>query len=341
MSPSRGRGGHRAVAPLLAVALGLAVCAAGPPRARAAGDDLRYQRRLVLPTAGDQIGSGGAVHADRHTQEVFVCDTRNHRLMIFDGEGVFSYQIPGGSLFRAPIDLDVDPDGFILLLARHGEGGVYTLLRLDFDGAFVGVVPAPPVPEGGLLPALVSVALAPDGDRIYAVDEANQRLLVLEPDGRPRRSIDLSEGLPADKARDQILGHVDVYGETVLMAMPTRGVILLYDLDGVQRGSVGIAGTAPCELGFPVAAGLTPDGRMAILDQQRTLFMLWDPERDRCLGEFSGIGDAPGFLYRPADLAVDARGRVYVSQGFEGRVQVFGPPAATAVGSDPAAGDVP
>ena len=41
------------------------------------------------------------------------------------------------------------------------------------------------------------------------------------------------------------------------------------------------------------------------------------------VGELYGIGNAPGYLYFPSDLALDARGRVYLTQGFEGRVQIY------------------
>ena len=89
--------------------------------------------------------------------------------------------------------------------------------------------------------------------------------------------------------------------------------------------------SAPCQTAFPVAAALGADGTVVVLDWQRMLFMLWDPRTNRCLGETSGIGNAPGWLYQPSDLALDAEGRLYVSQGFEGRVQVF-------AGAAPAAG---
>jgi hypothetical protein len=49
----------------------------------------------------------------------------------------------------------------------------------------------------------------------------------------------------------------------------------------------------------------------------------WDPETNRCLGDYLGLGAAPGLLYFPTDLALDAKGRIFLSQGFEGRVQMY------------------
>jgi hypothetical protein len=65
------------------------------------------------------------------------------------------------------------------------------------------------------------------------------------------------------------------------------------------------------------------DGNVFILDKQRMLFTLWRTEDNSCIGEYSGIGRSKGALYAPDDLALDGRGRIYISQTFEGRVQVF------------------
>ena len=58
----------------------------------------------------------------------------------------------------------------------------------------------------------------------------------------------------------------------------------------------------------------------------------WDPSRDQCVGVHYGFGTAPGYLYFPTDLALDARGQLYISQPFEGRIQVYQGEAAAAVG---------
>ncbi|MCP4661934.1 MAG: hypothetical protein GY856_41555 [bacterium] len=197
------------------------------------------------------------------------------------------------------------------------------MILLDFDGKFIREVPLLGLPEGSLEPSPISVALSPAGDRLYLVDQANQQLWLADRDGKIRGAIDLAVDLTAEETREQLLGRVDVYGDTVLVAVPTAGQVLLFDLDGGSRGHIGLKGASPCQLMFAVAAALAADGRILVLDQRRMLFMLWDPGTNRCLAEYSGFGNAPGALYQPADLALDGEGRVWISQGFEGRVQVF------------------
>ena len=65
------------------------------------------------------------------------------------------------------------------------------------------------------------------------------------------------------------------------------------------------------------------DGNLLIIDQQRNMIVRWSVEDNRCLGDYYGLGAAPGYLYYPSDLALDGQGRLYVGQGFEGRVQVY------------------
>jgi hypothetical protein len=72
------------------------------------------------------------------------------------------------------------------------------------------------------------------------------------------------------------------------------------------------------------------EGHIWIVDQQRMVYSRWSIEENLCLAEYFGPGNLPGYMYYPLDLALDASGRLYVSQGFEGRVQSYtgAPPAA-------------
>jgi DNA-binding beta-propeller fold protein YncE len=299
----------------------LAACLAGAAAALpAAGAELRFVQRLALPATFDLPGYAQALTADPHTGELFVCDSMGNRILIFDPQGTFRYQIPGGRVFDAPQDVAVDPDGYLLVLAYRRERPV--LLELDFDGAFRREI-ALALPEGSAAPAIGSIALSPRGDRIYALDEAQQRLWMSDRDGRVTGSVDLAVTEPDGTPVERFFGRVDVSGETVLVVVASDGAALLLDLDGNRRGSVGEHGTAPCQLGSPRAAALTAAGQVVFVDHQRMKILLWDPATNLCLGEFYGMGSAPGYFYYPRDVALGPEGRLYVAQGFQGRVQAY------------------
>ena len=286
-----------------------------------AAQEPAYIRGLTLPVLHDAIGYPRGVTADLHAEEVFVCDTRKNRIVIFDEEGFFLFQIPGGDVFSAPRDIAIDPEGYLLVLANHQRR--QALIELDFDGLFLREVSLTGLPDETPAPDLSSVSVSPSGDRIYALDRANLRLWIANRSGAIATSVDLAPGLSEKDRREVILGHVDVYGETVLVAVPSAGEVRMFDLDGGDQTVVGGPRTARCKVAFPVAAALAENGELVIVDQKRMLVLRWDPETNSCLGEYIGLGNLPGFLYHPKDIALDRSGRIYISQGFQGRVQMY------------------
>jgi sugar lactone lactonase YvrE len=309
---------RRALTVAMLVALGAGAATSQQPS---------FRQRLQLPVARDDIAYGQAVTVDPHTGEVFVCDPRTNRILVFNREGFFTYQILGGDNFAAPEDLAVDPDGFLLLLASRGFQRLP--LELDFDGEFRREIPLQGLTADLVAPALISLALSPDGKRLYLLDATNFRLWITDREGRIEGSVDLTEGRKETEG-DLFLGQVDVYGDNVLVAVPSHGEIRRFDLDGTLIDRVGIKGTSQCELGGATAAALTEDDEFLVIDQQRMFLMRWTPKGNRCLGQYLGLGISDGFLYYPYDIALDDQGRVYIAQSFDGKIQVFEGMAAAA-----------
>jgi uncharacterized protein YijF (DUF1287 family)/sugar lactone lactonase YvrE len=278
-----------------------------------------YTQRLRMPVRGDDFAQPRAVVADLHTGEVFVCDSLGNRVVIFDERGRFRYQIRGGSTFQSPIDLAVDPEGYLFVLSQVSVG----VTLLDFDGRFIRRVSLTGLPEDVESPRFSSLAISPSGESLYMMDPENDRLWITNRDGAIQGSIDMTVGRPQEEIDQLRYGHIDVYADTLLVPIPTDGMVHLFDLEGRAKGTIGAQGSAECQTMFPAAAALDDQGRVIILDQQRALFMTWDLARGVCLSEHYGFGNAPGAFYQPSDLALDAAGRLYVSQGFEGRVQVY------------------
>jgi hypothetical protein len=301
-----------------------ALVAVGPGAAPAASP--RYVQRLQMPAESDDFAYADAVTVDPHTGEVFVCDSRSGRIAIFGPDGAFRYQIVGGRTFTGPLDVAVAPDGTLVVLAN--VDGLPAVLELDFDGRFLRHAPLDLPP--GTLDGVGSLALTVDGERLYLLDHSGLKVWIVDRAGSPLGAIDLSELDSRGRPRERFLGRVDVYGDRVVVVVANDGEVNLFDLDGVRLAQVGDHGTGPCKLAGPTAAALMADGGLAIIDHQRMRIVLWDVATNRCLGDHYGVGNLPGFFYYPRDIALDARGRLYVVQGFEGRAQVYEglPPAA-------------
>ena len=148
----------------LASCTGLALLLLGASFHAAFGQKPRYVQRLQLPVSRDDIGYGQAVTTDPHTDEVFVCDPRSNRILIFDNEGFFKFQILGDIEFSAPRDLAVDPDGLLLIIGNRGARQMP--IELDFDGAFRQALDFAASSTLPTAPILSSIALSVDGESI-------------------------------------------------------------------------------------------------------------------------------------------------------------------------------
>ncbi len=287
----------------------------------ATGLELTYLQRLRLPVSSDDIGYGQSVTLDPETGEVFVCDPRSNRILIFDADGYFDSQILGGIDFSNPRDIAVHPDGYLFLLASRGPRTLP--IELDFDGEFVREIELLPDSDELREARFVSIATTRDGETLYLMDDHHRAIWIARRSGEVTRKIDLASLMGAKEGQDIFVGQLDVYGEHLVVAIPSHGEIQKYDLAGHLIDRIGIKGVGACKLGRPMAAALTDRGDYLIVDQQRMLLIHWSATGNRCLGEYIGIGDAPGFLYYPNDLAVDREGILYIAQSYDGRVQRY------------------
>jgi DNA-binding beta-propeller fold protein YncE len=73
---------------------------------------------------------------------------------------------------------------------------------------------------------------------------------------------------------------------------------------------------------FPVGTAIGPGNSILVLDRMRHKVLMFDPEH-KLLGDFGSMGAGLGQFYHPTAIAASGDGKVYVAQGYGGRVQVF------------------
>lgn len=300
--------------------------------------ELTYLQRLRMPVASDDIGYGQSVTADPHTGEVFVCDPRSDRILIFDADGNFSFQILGGIDFSNPRDIAVHPEGYLVVLVNLDARSVP--VELDFDGKFIRPIDLWPVSEDLIDSRFVSVAISPDGEQIFLLDDGNLDIWIVASTGEVIDRVSLRAGMSDEEGEEIIVGQIDVYGSHLLVALPSHSEIRKYSLEGKLLDRVGIKGVSACKLGRPTAAALTESGEYLIIDQQRMFLVHWSATGNQCLGDYIGIGAAPGYLYYPNDLSLGVEGDLYIAQSFDGRVQKYtGLPRAAGPGAGKSTAD--
>ena len=96
----------------------------------------------------------------------------------------------------------------------------------------------------------------------------------------------------------------------------------VYSPDGDALPPFGRFGTGPGGLVFPIGVAFGPHSTILVLDRMRHKILVFDSAY-KFVTELGRAGIWPGQLYHPLAIAASDDGRVFISQGFQSRVQLF------------------
>ncbi|MBI5285402.1 MAG: 6-bladed beta-propeller [Chloroflexi bacterium] len=172
--------------------------------------------------------------------------------------------------------------------------------------------------EGAARP--MGVAVAGDGTIYVTEGSGEHRIRVLDQQGQALRSMAAPEAEPGASAPV----HVAV-GPTQEVYVSDQGedAIRVFAPDGAYiRDVAPPADTAG--VWHPLGVGFAPDGRLLVTDVTpgRHRVMVFDPSGNFAFA-FGSEGNGDGEFSFPNAAAVDAQGRIYVSDSNNGRVQIF------------------
>jgi len=220
--------------------------------------------------------------------------------------------VPGGS-FLPLASLARDPQGRIWVVdAGNSRFAIY-----QPDGTFVESWQPSDGPTYNLRrengDTYGAIAFAADGSR-YILDVGNFRVLAYDPSGAFRTSWG-SKGTAAGQLSDPV--DIAVRADSSVAVLDdARGVIEIYDRDGTALGSINVATSTPA--GFNTSNGFTIDSEgniyvSQVLEDRRGQVQKFSPT-GQTLTLFGAAG--PGkFMEQPMAIAIDAAGRVFVTQG--------------------------
>lgn len=281
-----------------------------------------------------------------HHGFVYVADTRNHRIQVFDRHGIAAHQWgdraatidDGQGQLHYPTEIAIAPDGsFAVVLETLAD-------RAQIFGLLDGEPPRPDLRTA--TQTRLGPRVATDGNLLVSLDEDHETLVVYDiADDPPVRITEVGSrgkqfgeitnpgGIIIDAENN--LMHVadtpssrvqtfqlhfddrDDAGYTVLGSTFSRSVDLR------RRLSSEAVAQLPWVQIRPSAMRAGPDGAWYVLDERNAAILVFDatPQLLRFWGEF---GAKPGQLSRPVDMDVDLqRGRVYVLDADNHYVHVF------------------
>jgi DNA-binding beta-propeller fold protein YncE len=261
-------------------------------------------------------GVAATVTGDR----IYVAETRGERAVrVFDGGGTLvGTAVPPESAGaeRVPLFVAIDPLTSEVYVSDRPTGQVFVYSP---DGAYLRTLAlAQPIP--GWQPT--GLAFDPDGN-LYVADMSGPapRIEVFDRQANLVRTMGEADQLSFPNGL-----AVDSDGN-VYVADSNNGRLAVYTPEGTLATQVG-RGTGEGNLGLPRSVAIDNQGRVFVGDSTgqgvfvfRTLAA--EAQRLEYIGFFGGPGVADGQFAYPNGVAVDGRGRVYVADSANNRVQVW------------------
>ncbi len=269
---------------------------------------------------------------------IYVADTGNNRVCVFDADGGFLFEFGGLGIAKPasgvkatwepgrmnfPTGVAVDEDGTVYVADFYND----QIQAFDADGTFLRRFPDPNARvgrgssgEGGTGIAVTGVAVA-DG-HVYATDA--YQIVVFATQGEFVRQFGRPGAAPGAMDRPNGLA-VDADG-TVYVADSNNNRVMALTADGAPRW---VLGDPVAELdrrvdnvfGLPRDVAITGAGTIVVVDAFE--FEIVELDRDgKVLGRYGQRGIAPGQFNFPN--SIDARGnRLLVADKENGRVQLL------------------
>ena len=258
------------------------------------------------------------VSVDRERNEVYVLYQNTVR--VFNEFGMEVYQFGDDLVLGHIVDLAVDEPGDILLLVYRDRGTV--IVRCDYRGRPRSEITLKGLPRD--FSDFVANRMAFQRGAFFLASTMGLKLVMADRDGTFTKGYDL---FPMFELEEKDRGNVELGGFSVdaqgnmLMTVPVLFRAFVLSPDGTMNW-FGKASSAPG--GFNIAGGIARDsrGNFLIIDRLKGAVLVFDA-KFAFVTQFSTRGYKPGQLIFPADLAVDGRDRVYVTQMGKRGISVF------------------
>ncbi len=324
------------MAPLLLGAGPTTLVAAAPSQAppervaAAALSPIRLQpfKLVYRHMEGAYLKGPRGVFVDQVRGEVYVADTMNDLVAVYDRDGMPLFTFGYNGEFREPMKAVVDGRGRIYVLAGIGR----KLRVFNYRGEFLHDFPFAGI-EGRAEPA----ALGADVEgNIYIADSTSGQILVYDQDQRlTLRFGSARDGEDGFKAPQAI--SVDRKGQ-IYVADAQGMPVQVFSRQGRFIRGWGAHATGPQNFSLPSGLAIDSAGRVIVVDTIRQVVSVFTPEGG-FLGRHGGLGFSAGAMAYPTDVASDGDRRIYVVERVGNRLQILDQETVTLSSGTPAAAD--
>ena len=263
-------------------------------------------------TGPGQFAYPRAIASDR-SGALYVTNTGNDRIDVFDRSGrlLRSWGVSGRGKgqFNAPLGVAADANGF-----RAVADSINGRIELLFPDGSIASSWGSPAPGPTILRSPVAVAFDAAGDA-YVLDRRRARIFVFS----------RSTGMPARTIAAQGSGPARLLDPSAIAI--ANGIITVADTGNRRIARFTTAGDylgAWTNTGKVRGVAVTPDGLRTYASATDNRITVFDAAGNIVL-QFGGLGRKLGKLSAPAQIALDAGGKLWVADRGNNRIQRFGP----------------
>ena len=249
---------------------------------------------------------------------IIVAESGGHCISIFSpaGEKIKSFGSRGSSngQFRRPAGVAVDHEDNILVVDYSNN----RIQKFTLNGKFISAA------DNLELFFPVGVAVHPRSKKVYVVDHYNHCLKILNPDLTFSSSFG-SYG--SDNGQFQFPKDVafDSTGN-VYVADSSNHRIQVFRAEGQFLKKIGSYGSGNGELNNPVSISIDSEDAVYVAEYGNDRVSLFTREGQfqfKCLTLFDSQGSRIGQFDNPRGIALDKDDNIYVSDGYNNRLQIF------------------
>lgn len=169
------------------------------------------------------------------------------------------------------------------------------------------------------------IGIAVARGKVYVADARNHRVQVFDLSGKLLRAIGHGGTGPGALGRPM---NIALANGKLYVADYWNDDIAVFSVDNTPLQVIGHGGSGPGKFKAPSGVAVLPNGNLVVADfyNQRVLELRSDGTFVHQWGETDKKGYVhAGFFNYPTDVVTDAHGNIYVTDGYNDRIQEFGP----------------
>lgn len=254
--------------------------------------------------------------------EIYILDSGLQMVLIYDKNCIPISSIGKSNGLKSPLSVAVDTKGMIYVSEEiTGKKGKGLILVFDPLGRKKKTIRFEGFPGATSFRAR-DIAVDKRGN-LYLAGGTCGKLVILNRKGEFVRAIEPFAKKRKKEEKKADVNRVTLKGDHIYLLSEWHGEVHVYDGKGEKIRVFGQKGGSPGKLSR--AQGLTvgpSDGVTYVMDYMRHTLLMFDSSGD-FVNEFGGEGWGPGWFSYPKDICIDHKGRLFVADTFNKRVQIL------------------